>query len=65
MCVRRLGIKCPNGTVTTEKGYTSRAKKYGAFRQKYISDETYARLKALYITDLQLLEIIIGLALAA
>lgn len=45
LCIRRLGIKCPNGTVTTEKGYTSRAKKYGAFRQKYISDETYARLK--------------------
>ena len=46
LCVRRLGIKCPNGTVTTEKGYTSRAKKYGAFRQKYTGDETYAKLKS-------------------
>lgn len=46
LCVRRLGIKCPNGTVTTEKGYTSRARKYGAFRQKYTGDETYAKLKS-------------------
>lgn len=46
LCIRRLGIKCPNGTVTTEKGYTSRAKKYGVFRQKYTGDETYAKLKS-------------------
>lgn len=46
LCVRHLGIRCPHGAVITEKGYTSRAKKYGTFRQKYISDETYAKLKS-------------------
>ena len=46
LCVRHLGIRCPHGTVTTEKGYTSRAKKYKTFREKYTNDETYANLKS-------------------
>lgn len=45
---RLLGISwCPYGSVSTTKGYTSRARKYGEFERKYKDDPTYCSLSGL------------------
>lgn len=45
LCCRAfLSRRCPNGRVVTTQGYTTRAKKYSAFRQKYVNDVTYGKL---------------------
>ena len=44
-CAGRWKANCKFGRKETIKGYTSRAMKYYDFRNKYRSDETYAKLK--------------------
>lgn len=44
LCRSFLGDICKKGRRETVKGYTSRAKKYSAFREKYKNDETYGKL---------------------
>lgn len=39
------GINCKFGRTTTTQGYTSRAKKYSEFKNKYQNDEQYSKLK--------------------
>lgn len=43
-CRSFLGSTCKRGKVNTVKGYTSKAKKYYSFKQKYESDEMYNKL---------------------
>lgn len=43
-CRAPFGTKCGKGTVTTIRGYTSKARKYGEFRSTYKNDETYDKL---------------------
>lgn len=43
--IRSLGKHCKYGTSRTVTGYTSRAKKYYDFREKYENDECYSKLK--------------------
>ncbi len=38
---------CKYGRTVSEKGYTSRAAKYGTFRSKYTSDECYKKLNSI------------------
>lgn len=38
--------KCPKGLIVVDKGYTSKAMKYRAFKEKYTKDETYNKLDA-------------------
>lgn len=46
LCVRSIGSsECKFGRVTTERGYTSRARKYHEFRSKWTSHERYSKLK--------------------
>lgn len=43
-CRQFGGTRCQKGAVTTVRGYTSRARKYGEFRNTYRNDETYGKL---------------------
>ena len=43
-CRSVFGIKCDRGKVETSIGYTSRARKYLEFRNKYENDEVYNKL---------------------
>lgn len=44
--VRSFGGGCEFGSVSTHKGYTSRAKKYHQFRNKWRDHEEYGKLKS-------------------
>ncbi|NGP60001.1 hypothetical protein FLT15_17135 [Paenibacillus thiaminolyticus] len=46
LCVRSIGSSgCKFGRAITERGYTSRAKKYHEFRNKWTTNERYSKLK--------------------